>query len=138
MAQVTPKNNTILLSFCYRSSNHPNYVDLLKSSNKRAIIIKLRIRAHKLAIEGGRYIIIPRNQRVCSICDSCELEDEEHFLLKCSLYNQLRQVFGSKIKNIQNQRPNLKTVLDNPNRCILKLSSHFIGNSLKLRENVVS
>ena len=32
-----------------------------------------------LQIEQGRKLRIPRNQRVCKICDSGEAEDDEHF-----------------------------------------------------------
>ena len=44
----------------YRIGNRPKYIDLIKSRNERAKITKLRIRAHKLRIEGGRYINIPK------------------------------------------------------------------------------
>ena len=45
---------------------------------------KLRISAHKLAMEGGRNINIPKYERICTACDSGEIEDEEHFLPTCS------------------------------------------------------
>lgn len=34
---------------------------------------------HKLAIECGRYINIPKYERFCIVCDSAVNEDEEHF-----------------------------------------------------------
>ena len=70
----------------YRIGNRPKYIDLLKSRNERAMITKLRISGHKFTIEGGRYINIPKCERFCNVCVSGEIEDEEHFLLKCSLY----------------------------------------------------
>ena len=32
----------------------------------------------------------PRNERMCKLCTSEQIEDEEHFLLDCSLYSPLR------------------------------------------------
>ena len=122
----------------YRIGNRPKYIDLLKSRNERAMITKLRVSAYKLRIEEGRYNNIPKCERFCTVCDSDEIEDEEDFLLKCSLYKALRQGFRSKIKNINNQSLNLQTILDNHSHCILKLPSDFTGNCLKLRESTIS
>ena len=40
---------------------------------------KLRISAHKLNIEVGRYNKTPRNERFCKKCNTREIEDEMHF-----------------------------------------------------------
>ena len=69
----------------YKAGIRPYYVDILKNKNERAMLSKLRISAHKLAIEGGRYLNIPKHERICTACNSGEVEDEEHFLLNCSL-----------------------------------------------------
>ena len=46
---------------------------------------KLRISAHKLNIEVGRYINkTARNERFCKKCNTDEIEDEMHFLLLCN------------------------------------------------------
>ena len=90
-----------LLMKLYRAGIRPYYVDVLKTTNERAILSKLRISAHKLAIEGGRYLNIPKHERICTACNTGEVEDEEHFLLKCSLYRPLRQVLCSKLRKIQ-------------------------------------
>ena len=44
------------------------------------MLSKLHFSAHKLAIEGGRYLNIPKHERICIACNSGEVEDEEHFL----------------------------------------------------------
>ena len=48
------------------------------------MLSKLRISAHKLAIEGDRYLNIHKHERMCTACNSDEVEDEEHFLLKAA------------------------------------------------------
>ena len=78
------------LNIIYLAGIHPYYVDILKNKNERAMLSKLRISAPKLAIEGGRYLNIPKHERICAACNSGEVEDGEHFLLKCSLYNAVK------------------------------------------------
>ena len=47
----------------------------------------------QLNIEIGRYRNIERNQRVCTSCNSVDIEDEYHFILKCSYYIDLREKY---------------------------------------------
>ena len=117
----------------YRIGNRPKYIDLLKSRNEKAMITKLRVSAHKLRIEGGRYINILKCERFCNVCDSGEIEVEEHFLFKCSLYKALRQGFRSKIKNINNQSRNLQTIVFNHSHCNLKTVLRFHWKLLKTK-----
>ncbi len=55
---------------------------------------KLRISAHDLQIEQGRYANQTREQRICSWCKTsmglCVIEDENHVLYDCDLYSKLR------------------------------------------------
>ena len=75
------------------------------------MLSKLRISAHKLAIEGDRYLNIPKHERIRTSCNSGEVEDEEHFLLNCSLYKPLRQVLCSKLVKFNHQCLNLKIII---------------------------
>ena len=51
---------------------------------------------HKLEIESGRHNNnkTPQNERICTLCPSNEIENEEHFLITCPLYNQLKENHG--------------------------------------------
>ena len=66
------------------------------------MLSKMRVSAHKLAIESGRYTRIktPKRERLCTVCNSGEIEDEEpreeHFLLNCNAYTSIRHVFFDK------------------------------------------
>ena len=125
--QATRSTCDICMKF-YRIGNRPKYIDLLKSRNERAMITKLRISAHKLRIEGGRYINIPKCERFCNVYDSGKIEDESHFYSSVySPYKALRQGCRSKLK-ILIIKDLILTILDNHYHCILKLSSDFIGN----------
>ena len=52
----------------------------------RKVISRIRCSNHPLAIEKGRHKNpkIPREERVCVFCNNQDIEDEEHFLLKCT------------------------------------------------------
>ena len=55
----------------------------------RRNITKLRISAHSLAVETGRYTR-PKTllvNRTCKLCNNNEIEDEIHMFLKCPFYN---------------------------------------------------
>ena len=60
---------------------------------KRSLLSKFRTGILPLRIETGRWYqgtIV--EQRVCEICGSGEVEDERHFLLKCSYYEDIRRL----------------------------------------------
>jgi hypothetical protein len=61
-----------------------NYLSVIGNFEHRRCLTKLRISAHRLHIETGRYQGIPPHQRLCGQCDSGEVEDEIHFLLIAS------------------------------------------------------
>ena len=68
-----------------------NYVIQLSRSS-RTPFCKLRICAHMLMIEKGRYLspTVNPEDRLCKLCDRTKGEDEFHFIMKCTLYYALR------------------------------------------------
>ena len=69
--------------------------------NKRQNLTKLRISAHRLAIETGRYTrpITPISERVCTLCNSGDIEDEPHLVLKCNFFKEQRTKLQNDIHN---------------------------------------
>jgi len=59
--------------------------------NHRSAFAKFRCGVAPLRIETGRYENILRNERFCFNCKDC-IENEEHVILICPLYNDLREV----------------------------------------------
>lgn len=89
---------------------HEPYLSV-KDFHVRKAICKMRISAHDLRIEKDRYskTYIERSQRLCRFClsnASNAVEDEEHFIVSCPLYNKQRRLFFDKIdifcKNFKN------------------------------------
>ena len=56
----------------------------------KSLLYKYRTSAHKLNIESGRFLNIPRNERKCQVCNLQDIEDEYHFILICPVYRDLR------------------------------------------------
>jgi hypothetical protein len=97
------KVNSKLRTYCKfkLTFSHENYVRFL-DRNSRSTLCKLRISAHKLMIEMGRYTIpktVPEN-RLCTFCDLHEVEDEFHFMMKCTLYEDYRGKLLSEISEV--------------------------------------
>ena len=67
----------------------------------RKMISKIRCSDHPLEIEKGRHLNIPRDERTCKVCTDGVIEDEEHFLLKCEVYQTLREKHHMYADNIQ-------------------------------------
>ena len=80
--------NVIKTQFCFE-----NYLDVPNFSQRR-IIAKFRCSDHTLEIEKGRHNKIPREERLCKVCDCEEIETEEHFLIKCKFYDNLKSKYG--------------------------------------------
>ena len=66
----------------------------LPSFQQRRIISKLKCSDHYLEIEKGRHkkgnMRTMKHERLCTLCKSGQVEDEEHFLLKCAIYDTLK------------------------------------------------
>ena len=84
----------------YNSNKRPYYVDTCRFKSDRSTICKFRISAHSLAIERGRYKNIPQNERLCTKCDSGQIEDEIHFFIHCPKYEIYRKKLNHNLKSI--------------------------------------
>ena len=89
-----------------------DYPAKIQDHQLRKIITKFRMRDHDLQIKKGRHLGIKREERFCPICPTTSMEDEDHFLVDCSLYSPFRQVIFSKIKkDYLKSQENLKTII---------------------------
>lgn len=67
-----------------------DYIQAIKNRYTRSIFAKFRLGILQLSIETGRYTQVKLEDRVCKLCNNGSIEDEFHFLCKCSKYNELR------------------------------------------------
>ena len=71
------------------------YLSLLTSSKKKINIAKIRMNSNELHSEMGCWVV-PKTtwmERICHLCENMNIEDENHFLLKCRVYNHIRSQF---------------------------------------------
>ena len=94
----------------------------------RQLIAKFRTSDHCLQIETGRYINIPRQQRLCTTCNI--LEDEYHFFLNCHLNQQPRNLL---INTIENKYPSFTNMSPMNRRGQVIIPTAHFSDSLFLR-----
>ena len=86
------RNGTLVLYKEFKQYfEYENYLTELPSK-LRIPLAKLRLSSHQLLIETGRYSQnrTERAQRLCTLCDRSDVEDEYHFVIICPLYSHLR------------------------------------------------
>ena len=78
--------------YCALKTNfkYEEYLDKIENENLHKPFSSIRLSAHKLEIEVGRYTGIVRENRICKCCNSNIIENEYHFLLCCSKYRHIR------------------------------------------------
>jgi hypothetical protein len=92
-------NNKIsLYKFLKQNENEMEYYLSHPYRNVRLILTKFRLSEHKHLIEIGRNLKIPRNQRLCAICNV--LEDEFHFFFECKRNTNNGNILYQYFQNI--------------------------------------
>ena len=87
----------------YKIQAHALLADLLNYSSDRSTLTKLRLSAHKLNIEKGRYSYIPRKNKIGTVCSTTSVENEIHFLSECSAYSKERDGLFMKLKQVSDR-----------------------------------
>ena len=105
-----------------------NYISDVKKRAHRIILSKIRISNHRLAIETGRFSKTPRNERICLHCKTdnvSEIDDEQHLLLRCSRFSEIRIAL---FDHVRTSCPRIDT-LNDENKFIFLLNSS--GSTIK-------
>ena len=98
------------------------YLDFINDNRLRSALTSFRVSSHKLQIERGRHLNIPRNERICRNCNSNMIENEYHFLLICPKYSDLRNKY---IKRYYFTWPTIQKFTN-----LMSKNSKFIVNNL--------
>ena len=94
----------------------------------RIILSKIRISHHRLAIEMGGFSKTPRKERFCLYCKAdnfSEIDDQQHLLLRCSRFSEIRTAF---FDHVRKSCPRIDT-LNDENKFIYLLNSS--GSTIK-------
>ncbi len=111
------------------------YLDYITDFNIRSTLAKLRISAHNLQIEAGRFHKnkTPRGERFCIYCKTSnvfQVETEVHFLLSCPLFENERR---KTLDNIHRTFPSTASL--NEHDMFIWLMSQEDSNTTKLLGN---
>ena len=74
------------------------YLMLNISRYEISLLSQLRYGILPLRVETGRFRNEKRDDRLCNMCKNNEIEDEEHFLYKCTFYSEEREQLYNKTK----------------------------------------
>ena len=108
-----------------------NYL-LKLSPNERALITKLRCCNSKIPVETGRWVNIPREERICHLCHN-DFGSEYHYIFECSFPNVV-DIRKTHIPSYYTRYPNFQKMIGLLSLCnvpVLKKLSLFIS---KLRK----
>ena len=117
------------------------YLDSIKHYNQRRCLTKFRISSHKLNIERGRYVNINRNERLCKQCESQNIEDEFHYLMKCPKYSDIRKkLFSAANETVRNfmqmsDQSKFLILLKNESTLITEATAKFIHHGMYIRKD---
>ena len=99
-----------------------------KLSERKELSKNLGWAITKLRVETGRYDQFSRDNRLCPICASNQIEDETHFLIYCNQYSILGNKFYEKIEHIiltSKQLSSLQAISE-----LMTSSNHYIDLQL--------
>ena len=120
---------------------YEHYLDKIVNPKLRSVLTKLRISAHNLRVETGRYgrNRLERNERKCLICaNSNDIEDEYHFIILCNVYNDLRVKY---LPSYLYTNPSVHKFVNFFNTCnknnILRMSK-YIKEATERRDIIIS
>ena len=72
---------------------HPVYTRISSAPDyPRIDFTRLRLSSHRLLVERGRWLRIPRERRVCA-CDRVSIQDELHVTLRCPRTDHIRDSY---------------------------------------------
>ena len=66
----------------------------------RRVLTKLRGGTAELQVEMARWKGLRREDRKCTECGSGEVEDVQHFLIRCEAWNRERKKLMEKMKSL--------------------------------------
>ena len=128
-----------------RTVHYEKYLEQIKNFKYKKSLSRFRLSNHDLLIEKGRYMRpkLERHERKCFNCES-EIEDEQHFVVKCPFYTEERQKLFDCCKNESRNFDSLTDdekfifILTNESLTITTTLAKFVFLFLNLRQEFLS
>ena len=121
------------------------YLKMTLTRKQRSALAKFRCGVAPLRLETGRYENLPVIDRTCRFCVN-EVEDEEHVVTRCPVYDNIRDILFEKASDIDanvmvitvysyRHAEKLHFVLSNEN--CAKFSAKALADILTHRRNLI-
>ncbi len=110
----------------------------LSSNFSVKFISCLRFGVLKLNVEKGRYINLPREQRICMCCNMFCIENEYHFIMICPAYRQLRLKYLPRYYCSWPNKNKFMSLMKCTRRSTVYNFVNFLKNAWKLRDFITS
>ena len=104
----------------------------------RIALTKLRVSSHRLNVETGRWhrpIPIPYENRICDNC-GC-MENEYHFVMECSMYEELRRAHLKRTFYVLPSMQRFIDLISSRNKSIIQNLATFIVKANDLRNKTL-
>ena len=113
--------------------------------NSRILLNQFKISNLKLLIEHGRYQIdhLPRENRLCPLCNSNQVKDEIHFFFQCNNYSVQRQAFINQINRIipdfdkKSSPESIELIMNWKEPYVNKLVMKFVSSRMKICDSLL-
>ena len=120
------------------SLNKEKYVDII-DKEQMAALTNFRCNSLPLrALTGYMYEKIPRENCICLICHSKEIEDEYHFFLECPAFRDLRCTILPRFLYVQPSKLKFTEYLKMSTEPTLRIITTYLNEALKKRATIIS
>jgi len=118
--------------FCYKS-----YLDTISVNKFRISLTRLRIAAHRLLIETGRWVKpnpIALENRKCITCNL--IEDEFHFIIVCPMYASIRHYIPKYYTNNPSMFKFIE-LLNNSSELVVRRLALYCFKAFEIRNSIL-
>ena len=131
--QKRPKLRTYIL--VKKKLEYENYLDIKDEAGRKALA-RLRSGTNELRIETGRHEGLERKDRTCWF--GCNVvEDEQHFLKECWMYEDLREEAMVGVIGVQFQEIGIEKLLGKGNKHDIERVVVYIKRALARRRRIL-
>ena len=106
-----------------------SYLTLNITRQERSLLAQLRLGILPIRVETGRFRQEKLVERICCVCNSGQIEDEFHFIMKFNTYKEEReQLFKFMNQNITNfiqETPEIQFII------VMKFSGRQVAKFIK-------
>ena len=123
----TPESKLRTYALIKTTIGRESYLTDIKNTKQRQKLTKFRLSNHRLMIESGRHMKLPKNERMCPVCSE-GIEDEVHFLVNCNFYEEIRKPLLDMCVEL---KPNFDFYSDEEKFVFIMTTPHLMGSVSK-------